>query len=255
MKRAIGCCLLATVPLFFSCSKLMPTAGSGNDIGDPPFPRTQSILPLLDGNAWNCSYTAYDSLGNKILPNRLNLLIQITAQYGMPDDTTLVRITTGNYQDKFPDYAYQYEKEEETRGHLIVYRSLYPLEVRGLYIIGEYDGTALRLYPQEQLWLAYPADSGKTWQYCPDPLGDTSRVTTMQLVSARAKACILDSGSMAGIRAVDSCYLYRQSNAAGDSVSYYYFNEKIGCVAYERYIRGALRVTYVLKSFTNNYHY
>jgi hypothetical protein len=253
MKRIIGYLLLIATVSLFSCAYNL--AGSGGDIGDPPFPRTQSILPLLEGNAWNCSYTAYDSLGNKILPNRMNLLIEITAQYGLRDDTALVRITTGNYQDNFSDYAYQYEMEGQTKGHLIVYRSLYPLETRGLYIIGEYDGATIRLYPQEQLWLAYPADSGKTWQYRPDPLGDTSKVTTMRLVSATAKSYILDSTSMGGIRTVDSCYLYRQSNAAGDSVSYYYYNEKIGCVAYERFINGALRVTYVLKSFSNNYRY
>jgi hypothetical protein len=52
----------------------------------------------------------------------------------------------------------------------------YPLEVRGLYCIGEYDDSITRIYPQEQLWLAYPADSGKKWLHKTDPLRDTDKV-------------------------------------------------------------------------------
>lgn len=249
MKPVLNSLLLAAITPLFFCASMSP---AGNDIGDPPFPRTASILPLQDGNTWNCSYTAYDSLGNKINPNRLNLIIQITAQYGMPNDSELVRITWDNYQNKFPAYAYQYEMEEQGKGYLVVYRALYPLATRGLYIIGEYDGNTIRRYPQEQLWLAYPADSGKVWQYLPDPLGDTTRITTMELVSPRIRTYVLDTAGMTGTRMVDSCYLYRQSNASRDSVSYYYYNEKIGCVAYERFIHGKLRVTYILTSFTNS---
>jgi hypothetical protein len=216
---------------------------------DPIFPRTASILPLERGNAWTYSYTAYDSLGGKILPHRLDLNIDINAQYGMPNDSTLVLLDYYNYQVNFPDYAYQYEMEEQGRGYLVVYRSLYPLATRGLYIIGEYNGTALQLYPAEQFWLAYPADSGKTWQFRPDPLGDSARVTDMQLVSTNARSYMLQPDCMPGIAVIDSCYCYRQSNS--DTVAYYYYNEKYGAISYQRYLGGKLRETYVLKSFVN----
>jgi len=254
MKRVIGYVLLLAVLPLLSCANYMEAAGA-NDIGDPPFPPTPSIMPLLEGNTWNCSYTEYDSLGNKIVPNRADLRIAITAQYGMVNDTALERITTGNYWDtsRFEAQVYQYNTAEQAKSYLVTYRRTYPLEKRGLYVIGEYEANVIRLYPVEQLWLAYPADSGRQWQYKPDPLGDSSRTLSMQIVSTNATATMIDYPGMAGIRAVDSCYLYRQSNAGGDSVSYYYYNEKIGGIAYERYIKGKLRVTYILKSFTNKY--
>jgi hypothetical protein len=214
---------------------------------DPIFPKTESILPLAQGNAWTYSYTAYDSLGHMILPHRLDLHIAINAQYGIQNDTTLVLLTRYNYQTHFPDYAYQYEMEAQGKGYLVVYRSLYPLAVRGLYIIGEYNGTAIQLYPSEQFWLAYPADSGKTWQFKPDPLGDSAKVTAMQLVSTNAHSYMLEPNSMSGIAVIDSCYCYQQSNI--DTVAYYYYHPKFGAISYERYIGGKLRETYILKSF------
>lgn len=247
MKPALRYLILfAALPLL-GCSKMLPTAASSPQT--PIFPRTNSILPLAQGNAWVYSYSAYDSLGQMILPHRLDLTIAINTEYGMQDDTTLVLLTSNNYQTHFPDYAYQYEMEEQGRGYLVVYRSLYPLAVRGLYIIGEYNGTAIQLYPSEQFWLAYPADSGKTWQFKPDPLGDTARVTTMRLISTNARSYMLDANRMSGVIVLDSCYLYEESSS--DTVAYYYYNEKLGAVSYERYIAGKLRETYILKSFSS----
>jgi hypothetical protein len=247
MKPTVKYLVLIAVLQFLECEYYLTKPPASPQ--EPLFPKTESILPLAQGNAWVYSYTAYDSLGTMILPHRLDLTIAINTEYGMQDDTTLVLLTSNNYQTHFPDYAYQYEMEEQGRGYLVVYRSLYPLAVRGLYIIGEYNGTALQLYPSEQFWLAYPADSGKTWQFKPDPLGDTARVTTMRLISTNARSYMLDANRMSGVIVLDSCYLYEESSS--DTVAYYYYNEKLGAVSYEQYIAGKLRVTYLLKSFSS----
>ncbi|MBN2188014.1 MAG: hypothetical protein JW699_01065 [Chitinispirillaceae bacterium] len=253
-KPTVNILLLVTALQYMGCS-MQSLAPSSRDYGspqNPPFPRTESILPLECGNAWVYSYTAYDSTGAMILPHRLDLNMDITAQYGLLDDTTLVRIYAYN-QTNYPDYAYQYEMEAQGIGYLVVYRSLYPLSARGLYIIGEYRGTAIQLYPHEEFWLAYPADSGKSWQFRPDPLGDSVRSTTMEIVSTHAECYMLEPNSMAGTSAVDSCYLYKETNS--DTVAYYYYNQKYGAIAYQQYIRGTLRATYVLKSFSNSLYY
>jgi hypothetical protein len=215
---------------------------------DPIFPRTSSILPLEKNNKWIYSYTAYDTLGRKILPDRLGLHIDINAQYGIQDDSTLVLLDYSNYQTTFSGYAYQYEMEDRGMGYLVVYRDLYPLAIRGLYIIGEYNGTTIQHYAHEQFWLAYPADSGKTWSFKTDPLNDTTLEDTMEVLSTNERFFVPDSANMTGITVYDSCYLYKQKN--GGSVSYYYYNKNTGCLGYQRYVDGTLRDTYILKSFT-----
>jgi hypothetical protein len=227
---------------------MQPMAGdTGGSPQDPPFPRTESILPLVQGNCWNYSYTAYDSTGKLIDPHRLDLGYMVTAQYGIPDDTTLVRITMSNYATKFNAYAYQYTVEEQDSGYLLTYRQLYPLGKRGVYIIGYYDHGSCHLYPDEQLWLAYPADSGFSWQFSID----SAETTSMAILSTNARCEIIDSTIMAGIRVIDSCYLYQET--AGEYSSYYYYHPKYGALAYQQYYRDRLMRTYVLKSFTNEF--
>lgn len=237
---------LLITALYLQCARSPSPMAIGSP-QDPIFPRTSSILPLEKSNKWVYSYTAYDTLGKKILPNRLGLHIGINAQYGIQNDSILVLLNSSNYQTTFPAYAYQYEMEDMGMGHLVVYRDLYPLSVRGLYVIGEYNGTAILQYGREQFWLAYPADSGKTWSFKTDPLNDTTLEDTMEVLSTKARFYVPDETSMSGITVYDSCYLYKQKN--GNSVSYYYYNKDVGCLGYQRYINGTLRDTYILKSF------
>ena len=243
----IPCFVTGMLLCMVHCAMQPMGADTGGSPQDPPFPRTESILPLVQGNCWNYSYTAYDSTGKLIDPHRLDLGYLVSAQYGMPDDTTLVRITMSNYATKFNAYAYQYTVEEQDSGHLLTYRQLYPLGKRGVYIIGYYDHGNCHLYPEEQLWLAYPADSGFSWQFSID----SAETTSMAILSTNAQCEILDSTIMAGIRVIDSCYLYQET--AGEYISYYYYHPKYGALAYQQYFRNRLRVTYVLKSFTNEF--
>ena len=228
----------------------MNPSSPGASIQDPIFPRTSSILPLEKNNKWVYSYTAYDTIGKKILPSRLGLHIGINAQYGIRNDSELVLLTNNNYHTECPEYAYQYEMEDRGMGYLVVYHELYPLAVRGVYIIGEYKDTVVRQYAHEQYWLAYPADSGKTWRFETDPLGDTTLIDTMEVLSTNARFYIPDGSTMSGLTAFDSCYLYKQKS--GGNVSYYYYNNAVGCLGYQHYISGTLRETYILKSFSQN---
>jgi hypothetical protein len=232
--------------LWAGCSLNAPMAGSGTDIGKPPFPRTKSILPLAINNSWIFSYTEYNSLGRKLIPNDINLHLSITGEYGLTLDNTLVPMNTTNYNDVFSAYAYKFEWEAPDSGYLVVYHDLYPLPKRGLYIIGEYAGGVMRLYPSEKLWLAYPADSGKTWEYNLDSAGDSSKTSTMELLSTHERFYFPNTGSMAALSFCD-CYLYKKTN--GNSVSYYYYNQNIGQLGYLEYVNGTLRVTYLLKSY------
>ena len=235
---------LALLFLYSGCSTNSLTGGSGTSVDKPPFPRTKSILPLALNNQWVFSYTEYDSTGNKIIPNNLDLHLSVSQGYGLMGDSALVKVTYSNYTTAFSAYVYQYAWEEQKSGYLLVYRDLYPLAKRGLYVVGQYrDGEAI-LYPKEKLWLAYPADSGKTWQF---PLDSAdSSFSTIELLSTHARMYIPDAASMTGISFYD-CYLYKETNA--DTAYYYYFNEHIGQLGYIEYVNGQLRVTYLLKSY------
>jgi len=246
MRSIFLAALALAAALMVRCA--MNPALSGISPQDPIFPRTSSILPLAKNNQWIYSYTAYDSTGNKILPDRLPLHIGINAQYGIQNDSELVLLTKDNYSSTFQGYAYHYEMEDRGFGFLVVYRDLYPLATRGLYIIGEYRDTVVQKYSSEQYWLAYPADSGKTWSFKTDPLTDTTLEDTMEVMSTNARFYIPDPSSMTGIAVYDSCYLYKQKNAS--NVSYYYYNKNIGCLGYQHYIGGILRETYILTSGT-----
>jgi hypothetical protein len=239
--------LLLVTALLLQCTANRTMEPGTTSPQDPIFPRTSSILPLVKNNSWIYSYTAYDTLGRKILPNRLDLHFNITAQYGIQNDSSLVILNRENYQTTFQTYAYQYEMENRATGVLVVYRDLYPLAVRGVYIIGEYVGAAVQLYTQEQLWLAYPADSGKTWTFKTDPLNDTTLEDTMEVLSTNQRFLVPDGEAMAGVAAYDSCYLYKQTNSG--NVCCYYYNKNVGCLAYQHFVHGTLRETYILKSF------
>jgi hypothetical protein len=246
MNRIIRFLLLLAAVLLVSCSAKNMAGGAQGSPQDPFFPATSSILPLVKGNNWTYSYTRYDTNGNIVVPHRLDWRVAIPAQFGMQNDTTLVRLDLHNYENEFQAYAYAYERDNTGKGFLVVYRQ-YDLGVRGLYIIGVYDDSVIHLYPKEQPWLLYPAQSGATWQLKSDPLGDTSAVTSMELISTSARSYKPESGVMAGISFVDSCYCYKETRA--DSVSYYYYNKDIGAISYERYVGGKRFDTYILTSY------
>jgi hypothetical protein len=241
--------------LCLQCAKSPIAAGFSPQ--DPIFPRTSSILPLAKNNAWLYSYTAFDSLGRKINPSRMDYHISIDEQFGIVNDSTIEKLDRTNYNVEYSEYAYQYAHEDRRDSTcLVVYHDLYPLAVRGLYIIGERNNNVVQLYPAEQFWLAYPADSGKTWTFLTDPLSiDTTSKgipintlkDTMLVLSTNARFYALDGTTMSGLAAYDSCYLYKQSN--GVNVSYYYYNKNAGCLGYQQYVNGTLRETYILKSF------
>ncbi len=244
--------LLVFATLLIGCSANYNAKMGANSVEKPPFPRTKSILPLALGNRWVFSYTEYDSLGRIINPGgkAVDLHLSISGGYGLIDDSTLVPVNFDNYRDTFPTYVYQFEWEEKDSGILVVYRDLYSLQTppeRGLYIIGKYENGNPRLYPSEKLWLAYPADSGKTWQYNLDSAGDSSKTSYMELISTKGRFYFPDANSMTALTFCDCC-VYKETN--GNSVYYYYYNEHIGQVGYLEYVNGTLRVTYLLKSYS-----
>ncbi len=247
MKTVVKLLLLVSIALATGCSMNSPWSGAAteNDF-KPPFPRTKSILPLALGNSWVFSYTGYDSLGKMINPNGLDLHLSIAGGYGMMDDSTLVPFEQWMQKKDYPAYAYRFEWEEQKKGYLVVYRDLYPLAKRGLYIIGKYENGAVELFPAEQLWLAYPADSGKTWQYSLGGSGDSTNMSSMELISTKSRFYFPDVNSMTSLSFCD-CYVYKET--VGNSVYYYYFNETLGQVGYQEYVSGRLRVTYLLKSY------
>jgi hypothetical protein len=248
MKKMLPLLFMLPFLLITGCANLpAPNAGSSQSIDEPPFPKTNSIMPLAIGNRWLFSYTNYDSLGKKLIPNNLDLHLSISGGYGIIHDT-LERIYS-NDDRNYSAYAYKFEWEDQKKGRLVVYRDLYPVDKRGIYIIGDYDGNSTQLYPAEQLWLAYPADSGKTWQYSLDPGGDSSEASFMELVSTHGKFYCPDSSAMTALLFLD-CYVYKETKGA--TVYYYYFNEHVGELGYLQYINGRLRVTYLLKSFTQS---
>ena len=235
------------VCLVGGCGMMMkPPTGTPQN---PPFPKTASILPLATGNQWLYSLTAYDSAGNKINPSRVELHLSIAGGYGLQNDTELVTLDWNNHNQKFPAYVYKYEWEQADAGALVVYRDLYPLAIRGLYVVGEYKDSLTKLYKTEQMWLAYPADSGKTWIFNLDTSGDTASAVAMEILSTRARFFVPDANSMAAGAFYD-CYLYKETS--GGSVSYYYYNPDIGCVGYLNYSGGRLRESYFLKQFNGN---
>jgi hypothetical protein len=244
MNAAYKNILLAAAVLFSGCGMYMK-APTGTP-QSPPFPATPSILPLAVENQWNYSYTAYDSLGIKINPSRITLVLKLAGGYGLVNDTQLVAITWQNYQQNFPAYVYKYEWDNLDSGALVVHRGAYPLGSRGLYVIGWYRHGETHLFPQEKLWLAYPADSGKTWTYNPDSANDSASAVTMEILSTHARFFVPNPGMMTA-GAFYECYLYKETSNGWES--YYYYNPDIGCVGYLSYCGGKLRASYYLKLF------
>jgi hypothetical protein len=225
----------------------MSLASMGSDgPADPIFPETNSIIPLQKDRVWTFAFTQYDTNGAIVHAAALDYHVSIASQYGIVDDTVLVPLDRYNYHAQYSDYAYSYEKEFSGKGYLLTYRRLGPLEERGVYLIGEFKDSTITRYPVPQLWLAYPAGSGRTWQFKPDPLGDSVRSFSMEVMSSSCKAYMLDAGSISGIALMDSCYLYKQTS--GDTVAYYTYNEKVGNIGYQQFVAGKLRQTTILKS-------
>lgn len=242
MKTALRYLLIVSMVLGTGCAANYSPAGSPQN---PPFPKTQSILPLAVSNQWVFSFTSYDSTGAMINPNRLDLHLGITGGYGLKNNSNPIRLTWYNLSDSYSAYAYQYEWENSKQGWLVVYRDLYPLSSRGLYIIGEYQDSSLKLFPKEKLWLAYPADSGKTWRLNLDTLNDSSQTVSMEVMSTHARFYHADAGSGTALSFCD-CILYKETGA--NSVSYYYYNEHVGPIGFLKYGNGKLMETYLLKS-------
>jgi hypothetical protein len=241
--------LILLLGLWMGCSSMLDkNAGTASEF-KPPFPRTKSILPLALGNTWLFAYTEYDSLGSIINPGEkaMDLHLSISGGYGIVDDTSLVPVTYDNYQNTYSTYVYQFEWEERKKGFLVVYRDLYPLQKRGLYVVGDYKDGKARLYSSEKLWLAYPADVGKTWQFSLSDSADSSNTSTMELLSAKERFYFSNSTTMTALSFCD-CYVYKET--IGASVYYYYYNEQIGQLGYLEYADNKLRVTYLLKSFS-----
>jgi hypothetical protein len=219
----------------------MDTGGSPQD---PPLPRTPSILPLQRGNRWVYSDTHYGATGNNII-SREELNLEIPGVFGLSNGV-LVELDPWGFRDTFPEYVYKYEWEQTDSGYLLSYRDL-NVAARGVYIVGEYNRTAETLYASPILWLAYPADSGSTWEYLMPGSSDTI-ATRMEVLSTNAQFYFPDT-TMPNLSAARffKCCLYKQSK--DNAVSYYYYHESVGALGYLRYVDGALRRTYILKAF------
>ena len=136
MKTALGYTVFISMLLGTGCSTNLSVNESGGSPQNPPFPKTNSVLPLAVNNQWLYSFTGYDSSGARISPDRVDLHLGITGGYGIKNDTQLIRLTWYNQSDSYSAYTYQFEWENRKKGWLVVYRDLYPLAIRGLYIIG-----------------------------------------------------------------------------------------------------------------------
>jgi hypothetical protein len=212
----------------------------------PPFPRTKSVLPLGNGNKWVYSATAYDSAGNKIDPSRAELHLAITGVFGLDRNNTLIKLDRSTRDSTFPCYAYKYEWENADSGLLVVYRDYYPLELRGLYVVGDYVGDSTRIYAKEKLLLSYPAADGRTWVVAPDSADSTSLPDSFETVTTTAQFFVPDAGSMTAVTSY-TCLLYKET--LGPTVCYYYYYPDIGCVGTLRYKNGVLRQSTILKNF------
>jgi hypothetical protein len=220
--------------------------------GDPPLPRVESILPLGYGHQWAFSYSDYDVNGVQT-NSRLELNLYIGQQYGYVSDTSghqIIELDPYSENSTYSMYVYQYEWEDKNSGWLISYRDL-DVSVKGVYIMGEFEGPAYTLYDTAKLWLAYPAAAGTQWSLV---LGDSANqeVYSMKVDSVNARYYAPGSSGACPIKEY-SCYRYSQT--LGDTVSYQYFNSDVGQVAYLQYIGGVLRRTHILKWFSPYYRY
>ncbi len=114
------------------------------------------------------------------------LKLALPGGFGLVGDTQLVALTWQNWNQTFPAYVYKYEWDSRDSGALVVHRGDYEPGSRGLYVIGWYRQDEAHLYPAEKLWLAYPADSGKTWSFNPDSAGDSASSVSMEIMSTHA---------------------------------------------------------------------
>jgi hypothetical protein len=225
----------------------MPDAVSGGDI-NPLYPRKESIIPLARGNSWIFSHSSYDSVGNQV-SSQEELNLAITDVYGLVGDTTLVKLTQYNVNDTFREYVYEYEWEATNLGLLISYRDV-KVDTPGIYIRGTFDINDRVVFDPPILWLIYPLKNISTW-HITDSTVTGGPPVTMEILSTDTLFYTAETvGS--GMSAVPfyNCYLYRQTQE--DSVSYYYYNNKIGSAGYLKYVNEVLRRSYILTQFIKN---
>lgn len=242
-------CALSVLWVVSGCAMSEGMDSSPTDAGgpqDPPTPVSESIIPLQPGYCWYYQDTYYDTGGARQF-SREELTLAIPHAWGV-DDTGLVLIDEYSYvnqlADTFPEYYYEYEWDNAGSGWLITYRDE-SQGTPGVYVVGWYDVDTMARYDSLVLWLQYPAVAGETWQYA----FDTSATSTMTLLSSDTM-CVLPDVNITGmspVRVLDHCWLYRQNDPGG--TSYLMYHEDYGCVAYQRYVGGALRRTYVVSDW------
>jgi hypothetical protein len=240
---------LPVILSMLGCAMTNP-ASSGSP-QNPPIPATPSILPLETGNHWVYTNMVYDSAGN-ILFNRYPLELNIPRAFGI-SSTTLTPIDWNNYLNTYTDYCFAYEWDNCGYGYLIQHRGKNVTQ-RGVYIVGEFTGTSGVLYDSAYLWLAYPSTPGFTYTINTDTTGDTTGQSYMEVVSINAPYYFADSSSgKASPVTFVNCYLYKEQYA--DTISYYWYNEELGAVAYQQMYHGKKIKTYTLREFNSDAYY
>jgi hypothetical protein len=186
-----------------------------------------------------------------MLRSREEQNLEIGNVYGVTGNT-LKLLDQYAYKDTFAYYAYEYEWENRNEGFIVAYRDL-DVSTPGVYIIGEFDGGTITRYSTPQLWLAYPSTPGWSWQFI--MTDSTGADTTAMTVEAIRTIFFAPETGIDNISAVNfyECVLYKQ--ISGNSASYYYYNDRVGCVGYLNYVDGKLHRSYILTSFSQGYYW
>jgi len=247
--RSLLCLAVAGLAIWVAgCADSAEMAPTGTSPQDPPLPRVESIIPMQPGNEW----TFHDVIRDTVDPSMADtndLTLRMPFAYGLTSTDELIRLAPGEYYFNytFVEYYCAYEWEGLNRGALLTYRDV-GVPVRGVYIVGTYDFTVSQTpvwFDTAQLWLAYPAADGATWQY----QADSATVVTMELVDHDTLLYFVDkySGTASPLQFV-SCYLYRQQDTF--ATRYYFYHRSFGPLGYQFYTpSGVLQRTYLLTSF------
>jgi len=235
------------LPMIIGCA--MMNAGAPTDTGSPqhpPLPKSNSPLPLTEGNLWTYSYTVHDSAGGTLYP-RVHLQLALPRVYGRID-SSLTRISWTTYESAYDEYVYAYEWDQWNHGALVAYRQQ-NVARRGLYLLGWYDGQQTSLYDTARLWLAYPATAGLQWKTVFGQ-GVSADTTDFTLVSVNARYYAADTASTGpSPLSFYDCYLYKEEY--DDTTAYYYYSESVGALGFVSYCGGKRCQTYQLINFNN----
>jgi hypothetical protein len=232
--------LIAAAHLFGGCMTGDMSDGTSDTTKVDPFPRPmgEAFIPLVqdplnqDGPSLysHFDYVEFDTAGGLVMRQDLSLDV-----VPMAND------------------AYGYAFENPRQGMLLGLKTGGGnLDSAGIYIVGRFQDAVLSYFPAPVMWLPQFPKPGVKWSLEPGREMELVRSDTVFYTK------VLFTTGDEGIKAPIEYGFQRQPSTLfretyGDTLTYYHFRRGVGCLGFERSVRGKLIASGAIRSFRGEY--